>query len=84
MQGLAKDMLGVADNLSRCLAPSASPDVASLREGVSLTERALQGALEQRGVTRLDPPVGEPFDPNLSAATAPARTWAWSEWEGAR
>jgi molecular chaperone GrpE len=69
----AKDMLDVADNLRRALG---SLDPASLQderakalvEGVAATERALLAALERHGIKRIEPEIGERFDPNSHEA----------------
>ncbi|HXR85490.1 MAG TPA: nucleotide exchange factor GrpE [Stellaceae bacterium] len=69
----AKDMLDVADNFRRALA---SIDPASLQderakaliEGVAATERALLAAFERHGIKRIEPEIGERFDPNLHEA----------------
>ena len=70
----ARDMLGVADNMRRALdavAPelraSAEPGVKALIDGVELTERELQKALEKNGVRQFTP-RGEKFDPNVHQA----------------
>lgn len=74
MAALARDMLGVADNMQRALEAigadlreNADPGVKAMIEGVELTERELQKALEKHGVTRLDP-QGQKFDPNFHQA----------------
>lgn len=69
----AKDMLDVADNLRRAIG---SIDPASLQDerakalvdGVAATERALLAALERHGIKRIEPEIGERFDPNLHEA----------------
>ena len=70
----ARDMLGVADNLSRAL--DAIPDDArnggdagfsTLIEGVELTQKSMLGAMERYGVVRLEP-EGERFDPHFHQA----------------
>jgi molecular chaperone GrpE len=69
----AKDMLDVADNLRRAIG---SLDPASLQderakalvEGVAATERALLAALERHGIKRIDPEIGEKFDPHSHEA----------------
>jgi molecular chaperone GrpE len=69
----AKDMLDVADNFRRALA---SIDPASLQderakaliEGVAATERALLAGFERHGIKRIEPEIGERFDPNLHEA----------------
>jgi molecular chaperone GrpE len=70
----ARDMLGVADNMRRALdavAPelraSAEPGIKALIDGVELTERELQKALEKNGVRQFTP-RGEKFDPNVHQA----------------
>ncbi|MBI1264595.1 MAG: nucleotide exchange factor GrpE [Alphaproteobacteria bacterium] len=75
--GFARDMLDVADNLSRALAAvsaearaSAGPALANLLEGVELTERRLAAALERHGVRKLSPEPGDPLDPNRHQAAA--------------
>jgi len=72
--GFACDMLVVADNMRRALeavAPelraSAQSGVKALIDGVELTERELQKALEKNGVRQFMP-LGEKFDPNLHQA----------------
>lgn len=74
ISSFARDMLTVADNLSRALgsvdeAARASADGAfkSLLEGLELTERGLSTALEKHGIRRIEP-KGEKFDPNLHQA----------------
>ena len=72
--GFARDMLGVADNLSRALEhlpaaarASADPAIQSAIEGVELTARDLEAALGRHGVRKLDP-KGQKFDPNFHQA----------------
>ena len=70
----ARDMLSVSDNLRRAL-EAVSPDfratagstVASLIEGVEMTERSMLSTLERHGVRKLEP-EGEKFDPNFHQA----------------
>jgi molecular chaperone GrpE len=69
----AKDMLDVADNLRRALGsldPASLQDerAKSLVEGVAATERALLAALERHGIKRIEPEIGERFDPNSHEA----------------
>jgi len=75
--GFARDMLDVADNLSRALASvdedaraSAGPALATLLEGVELTERRLVSTLERHGVRKIEPEPGEALDPNRHQAAA--------------
>ncbi len=71
---LARDVLGVADNLTRALAAvdpearaTAEGTLKALLDGIDLTQRELRKALEKHGIRRLDP-VGEKFDPNFHQA----------------
>ncbi len=74
MAAFARDVLSVSDNMQRAL-ETISPDVRqntdagvkAMIEGIELTERELQKALEKHGVTRLDP-QGQKFDPNFHQA----------------
>jgi molecular chaperone GrpE len=71
---LVKDLLQTADNLSRALesVPSVlsaqSEALHSLLAGVAATERALQESFAKHGIRRLQPTLGEPFDPNQHQA----------------
>jgi molecular chaperone GrpE len=72
--GFAREILNIADHLSRALEAvgpearaSADGALKGLVEGVELTERELQKALAQQGVRRLEP-KGEKFDPNFHQA----------------
>ncbi|HWE74941.1 MAG TPA: nucleotide exchange factor GrpE [Stellaceae bacterium] len=69
----AKDMLDVADNLRRAIGsldPSSLQEdrAKALVEGVAATERALLAALERHGIKRVDPEIGEKFDPHSHEA----------------
>jgi molecular chaperone GrpE len=55
------------DNLDRALSTDA-PDT-SVREGVELIRREIQGVLESHGVS-IDDPAGRPFDPEVHQALA--------------
>lgn len=69
------DMLAVADNLSRALASlpddavAASEDerVATLIDGVRLTEKELDAVFERHGIVKLEP-LGERLDPHRHEA----------------
>jgi len=70
----ARDLVAVADNMRRALdavspelRASADDGVKALIDGVELTERELQKALEKNRVRQFDP-TGERFDPNLHQA----------------
>jgi molecular chaperone GrpE len=66
--GFARDLLEVGDNLGRALAavpPEAreqSEFMKNLVQGVEMTERTLQAALEKHLVRRVAPRVGDRFD----------------------
>jgi molecular chaperone GrpE len=70
---LARDIVGVGDNLQRAIgaipmgAAEQDPALKSFLEGVTLTERDLLNALERHGIKRLQP-VNEPFNPHLHQA----------------
>jgi molecular chaperone GrpE len=68
----AKDLLGVADNLSRALehAPRDAEDplVRNLAVGLEMTQKDLQTAFERNGLKRIEPAVGEKFDPHQHQA----------------
>jgi molecular chaperone GrpE len=72
IQRFARDLLGVADNLSRALQASpgeaSDPAVKSLVQGIEMTERELLQAFERNGMKPLSPKAGERFDPNLHQA----------------
>ncbi len=68
----SRDLLGVADNLSRALqhAPkdAAEPALKNLVVGVEMTEKELVAAFERNGLKRVDPARGSRFDPHLHQA----------------
>jgi molecular chaperone GrpE len=70
---IARDVLGVADNLRRALdaippdARKADDKLEKFAAGVELTERDLLSAFERHGIKRVDP-LGQPFDHNLHQA----------------
>ena len=69
----AKDMIEVADNLSRALdavpaeAVEADEHLKTLMTGVSMTEKALQSVFEKHHIKRIDP-MGERLDPHSHEA----------------
>jgi len=71
---LIKDLLQTADNLSRALhsVPPGLPDqneaMRNLLAGVAASEKALQDTFAKHGIRRIDPALGEPFDPNQHQA----------------
>jgi molecular chaperone GrpE len=72
IQKFARDLLGVADNLSRALqhAPRDSADAASKNFllGIEMTEKELATAFERNGLKKVDPARGAKFDPHLHQA----------------
>ena len=72
--GFARDLLEVGDNLGRALASvpaearQQSELLKNLVQGVEMTERSLQTALEKHQVRRVDPHKGEKFDHKLHQA----------------
>ena len=72
IQKFARDLLGVADNLSRALqhAPSGEADatVTNFVLGIELTEKELAGAFDRNGLKKVDPARGDKFDPHLHQA----------------
>jgi molecular chaperone GrpE len=70
VEKFSRDLLSVADNLSRTLdqltpdARAALPDAArSVLEGVDLTQKELVTVLARHGVTAIAAQPGDPFDP---------------------
>jgi molecular chaperone GrpE len=69
----ANDIVNVGDNFQRATttvpegAADADPALASLLEGVTLTEREFLNVLDRHGVERVNP-MGEAFDPHLHQA----------------
>jgi molecular chaperone GrpE len=68
----AKDLLGVADNLSRALehAPKDAEDqlTRNLAIGLEMTQKDLYTAFERNGLKRIHPELGEKFDPHQHQA----------------
>jgi len=68
----AKELLSVADNLRRAIASESSisgdPAAKGVIEGVTATERELWAIFERHGVKRVEPGLGDPFDPHLHQA----------------
>lgn len=73
IQGFAKDLLDVSDNLERALAAvpeeelGADGHLKSLHEGVAMTNNIMLKTFRNNGLERFDP-TGEPFDPNTMMA----------------
>ena len=72
--GFARDLTEVGDNLARALASvpaearQQSEFMKNLVQGVEMTERSLQSALEKHQVRRVAPQKGEKFDHKLHQA----------------
>ncbi len=70
---LLRDLVKVADNMSRALAhggpesDTESSSAKALRDGVALTEKELLAAFNRHGATRIDP-AGEPLNPDRHEA----------------
>jgi len=75
VQGFAKSMLDVCDNLKLALEHTptdqleagANPSLSALFEGVEMTEKILLQQLGKHGVTQFSP-IDEVFDPNVMMA----------------
>ena len=72
IQRFSRDLLGVADILSRALsAVPAQIEDASFKNfvaGIDMTEKEMNGAFERNGVKKIAPLKGDRFDPNLHQA----------------
>ncbi|MGH6943970.1 MAG: nucleotide exchange factor GrpE, partial [Geminicoccaceae bacterium] len=72
--GFARELLEVADNLSRALEsipPQARGDigfVSDLAQGIEITEKALMACFERHRIAKIEPTPGEKFDHNLHQA----------------
>jgi molecular chaperone GrpE len=68
---LARDLLSVHDNLDRALAAITDElraSASALIEGLELTQRELIATFSKHKITRLQPEIGEVFDPKLHQA----------------
>ena len=75
INGFAKDLLSVTDNLNRALnsiqkseTTPMSSDMQALVEGVMMTDKELHSTLEKHGVEKIEPKSGDAFDHNLHQA----------------
>lgn len=67
VSSLAKELVGVADNLRRALDAAANVEgdaAKNLVTGVEATERQLLSAFERAGIKKIEP-LDVPFDPNF-------------------
>lgn len=68
---LARDLLGVYDNMDRALAAmpeELTEDIKPLVEGIELTKKELLSAFEKHKITPIAPEIGDKFDPKLHQA----------------
>jgi molecular chaperone GrpE len=78
--GFARELLEVADNLSRALdsiPPRAREEidfVRSLADGVAMTERALLASFERHQIAKVEPELGSRFDHNRHQAMLEVET----------
>jgi molecular chaperone GrpE len=73
IQKFARDLLGVADNLTRALAHEPESEDAAVKNfvlGVEMTDKELQSAFERNGLKRINPARGDKFDPHQHQAMA--------------
>ena len=74
ISNFARELLEVADNLSRALdavPPRAREDiefVRNLADGIALTEKALLNAFERHQIAKVMPEIGDKFDHNRHQA----------------
>ena len=72
IQRFARDLLGVADVLTRALSSTpadiADPAFKNFVAGIDMTEKELAGAFEKNGVKKIAPIKGDKFDPHLHQA----------------
>jgi len=72
IQRFARDLLGVADTLTRALSSTpgdiADPAFKNFVAGIDMTEKELAGAFERNGVKKIAPVKGDRFDPHLHQA----------------
>ncbi|QPH55877.1 nucleotide exchange factor GrpE [Pontivivens ytuae] len=68
---LARELLPVHDNLKRAVEAVTDEQrevAAAVIEGIELTQRELVAAFEKHKITRIDPEMGDKFDPKLHQA----------------
>ncbi|MBF0589974.1 MAG: nucleotide exchange factor GrpE [Magnetococcales bacterium] len=71
VEGFAKDLLAVADNMERAMShmdtDSDNDQIKAIVEGVKMVQGELTKTLEKHGIKRIEA-MGQPFDPNLHQA----------------
>ena len=77
VSSFAKDLLDVADSLTRAVEAvkaedldQASDPIRNLVEGIKMTEKALISKMERHGVKKIDPAPGDNFNPHIHQAVA--------------
>jgi molecular chaperone GrpE len=68
LMALAESLLPVIDNFERALSAHRDPAYEEYRRGFEMIYRQLAELLGQHGITRMESPVGRPFDPHLHHA----------------
>lgn len=66
LQGFAKDLLPVADNLLRAM--SAEGDAQAIRDGVAMVAGGLEQVFNRHGLTKIDVVAGQPLNPEVHQA----------------
>jgi molecular chaperone GrpE len=66
LQGFAKDLLPVADNLLRALASDG--DAKAIRDGVAMVAGALEQVFGRNGIVKIEVIPGQPLNPELHQA----------------
>lgn len=69
IEGFAENLLPVMDSLNAALLDTTG-DFTKMKEGVELTLKQLQGALEKGRVIEINPAIGDKFDPHQHQAIA--------------
>lgn len=73
LEKFVEDLLPAVDSFERAVEAASShaegdgSEVAAMAEGIELSLKLLQGAMERQGIAVVDP-IGAPFDPNLHEA----------------
>lgn len=74
--GFARDLINVLENLYRAgesVTPEAMEEIPLLKnisDGVEMTKRELLNVFDRYGITRIDPTIGEEFNPHLHQAVS--------------
>jgi molecular chaperone GrpE len=71
---LAESILPVLDNFERALAAGQDPAYREHRRGFEMIYRQLAELLAKHGITRMESPVGKPFDPHSQHAVERVET----------